>query len=62
MAGVEVHQKHFFRSDLNPKATKANVKKSLQGAEWVHFACHADMDDNCLVLAIPDRDQVPEIQ
>jgi CHAT domain-containing protein len=62
MAGVEVHQKHFFRSDLNPKATKANVKKSLQGAGWVHFACHADMDTDSLVLAIPDSDQVPEIQ
>jgi len=62
MAGVEVHKKHFFRSDLNPKATKANVKKSLQGAGWVHFACHADMDANSLVLAIPDSDPVPEIQ
>ena len=53
-AGVEVNQKHFFRSDLNPKATKANVKKSLQGAGWVHFACHADIDTDSLVLAVPD--------
>ena len=53
-AGVEVNQKHFFRSDLTPKATKANVKKSLQGAGWVHFACHADIDTDSLVLAVPD--------
>jgi len=54
-AGVAVDQKHVFRADLNPKATKANVKKSLQGAGWVHFACHADMDTDTLVLAVPDR-------
>ena len=51
---MEVNQKHFFRSDLTPKATKANVKKSLQGAGWVHFACHADIDTDSLVLAVPD--------
>ena len=51
---MEVNQKHFFRNDLNPKATKANVKKSLQGAGWVHFACHADIDTDSLVLAVPD--------
>jgi len=45
------------------------VKKSLQGAGWVHFACHAYMNTDSLVLAIPDSDlpipdsdQVPEIQ
>ena len=55
-ADVELKPKHFFRSDLAPKATKVNVKKSLQGAGWVHFACDADMDTDSesLVLAVPD--------
>ena len=53
-AKVRVKQEHVFKSDLYPRATKANVKKCLQGAGWVHFACHGDMDTDSLVLAVPD--------
>ena len=52
-AKVRVKQEHVFKSDLYPRATKANVKKCLQGAGWVHFACHADTDTDSLVLAVP---------
>jgi CHAT domain-containing protein len=29
---------------------------ALEGAGWVHFACHADIDTDSLVLALPDSD------
>jgi CHAT domain-containing protein len=52
-AGVDVHAEHYFRSDRNPPATKTNVKSSLEGADWAHMACHADLETDSLVLAIP---------
>jgi hypothetical protein len=52
-AGVDVHAEHNFRSDRNASATKSNVKESLEGADWAHMACHADLDTDALVLAIP---------
>ena len=52
-AGVEVLPKHYFRSNRNPPATKTNVKRSLEGADWAHMACHADLETNALVLANP---------
>ena len=52
-AGVDVHTEHYFRSDRNPPATKTNVKRSLEGADWAHMACHADLETDALVLAIP---------
>jgi len=61
-AKVLVKQEHFFKSDLHPRATKANVKKSLRGAGWAHFACHGDMDSDSLVLAVPDSDDTDHAQ
>jgi CHAT domain-containing protein len=52
-AGVDVNTEHFFRSDQNPAATKTNVKRSLEGADWAHMACHADLETDALVLADP---------
>lgn len=52
-AGLEVLPKHHFRENLDPPATKANVKNSLQGAAWAHMALHGDLETDSLVLAIP---------
>ncbi len=52
-ANLEVLQEHYFHSDRNPPATKTNVKRSLEGAAWVHVACHADLETDALVLALP---------
>jgi CHAT domain-containing protein len=52
-AGLEVLPKHHFRENLNPPATKANVKNSLEGAAWAHMALHGDLETDSLVLAIP---------
>lgn len=52
-SNVAVLKQHFFLKDQYPKATKTNVKESLQGASWAHFACHADIETDTLVLAIP---------
>jgi CHAT domain-containing protein len=41
---------HVFKTET---ATKANVEAALQGADWAHFACHADLETDSLVLAIP---------
>ncbi len=49
--GLDVLPEHHFREDLNPPATKANVKNSLEGAAWAHMAVHATADS--LVLAMP---------
>jgi len=57
-AEVRVKKEHVFRSDRRPRATKGRVKRALEGAGWVHFACHADLDTNSLVLAIPERDDL----
>jgi CHAT domain-containing protein/tetratricopeptide (TPR) repeat protein len=51
-AGVDVHKQHYFRSDRNPPATKANVKRSLEGADWAHMALHGDLETDSLVLAM----------
>jgi tetratricopeptide (TPR) repeat protein len=50
-AGVVVRD--FFRADQHPQATKAALVQSLQGAKLAHIACHADIDTDSLVLAIP---------
>ena len=50
-AGLMVDRQHFFKADRNPKASKENVKKALQGAEWAHVASHGDLDTDSLVLA-----------
>jgi len=54
-ANVQVKPEHFFMSN---SATKANVKKSLQGAGWAHLALHCEIDTNdrvySIVLAVPD--------
>jgi len=59
-ADVDVHKDNFLRSDGNmprePRATKSRVMHALEGAGWVHFACHADIDTDSLVLALPDSD------
>jgi hypothetical protein len=52
-AGVDVHKEHYFRWDLNPPATKTNVKRSLEDADWAHMALHGDLETDALVLAIP---------
>ena len=40
---------HHFRENLNPPATKANVKNSLEGAAWAHMALHGDLETDSLV-------------
>ena len=56
-AGVIVdHQRHFFKADRHPKATKEKVVQALNGAEWAHVACHGDLDTDSLVLASQTRD------
>ena len=56
-AGVMVdHQRHFFKADRHPKATKEKVVQALNGAEWAHVACHGDLDTDSLVLASQTRD------
>ena len=52
-AQIRVQKQHFFLSNRNPKATKANVKKALEDAGWAHLALHADKDRKSLILAIP---------
>jgi CHAT domain-containing protein len=52
-AGLDVHKEHHFRKDLKPFATKANVKKSLEGAALAHMALHGDLETDSLVLSIP---------
>jgi CHAT domain-containing protein len=32
-------------------ATKTNVKRALDGVDWAHMACHADLETDALVLA-----------
>ena len=58
-AKVEVLQQHSFRSDQRPRATKTNVKASLEGARWVHFSCHGDIDTDSLVLASANDHVLP---
>ena len=41
------------RSLNKQAATKSRVRKSLEGAHWVHMACHSDVDTDSLVLATP---------
>jgi CHAT domain-containing protein len=53
IANLEVLKQHYFHSNRNPRATKTNVKMSLEGAAWVHVACHADLETDALVLADP---------
>ena len=53
IAKIEVLQKHVYLPDSNLKATKACVIESLRGAKWAHLACHADIDSDSLVFAIP---------
>jgi hypothetical protein len=48
---VLVKPEHVFRSN---SATKANVKKSLEGASWAHLALHCEIETNSIVLAVPD--------
>jgi CHAT domain-containing protein len=55
MAHLEVLEEHYFRSNQTPPATKTNVKRSLEGATWVHVACHADLETDALVLADPSN-------
>jgi len=50
-ANVLVKPEHFFMSDSYPKATKANVKKSLEDAGWAHLALHGDADPGHRVSA-----------
>ena len=59
-ANVLVKLEHFFTSDTDPKATKANVKTSLKGAGWAHLALHGDIDTDSLVLAVPERKSDPD--
>jgi CHAT domain-containing protein len=49
-------------SDSYPKATKANVNKSLEGAGWAHLARHGDEDTISLVLAVPDNGDLDHAQ
>jgi len=55
-----VKPEHFFMSDSYPKATKANVKKSLEDAGWAHLALHGDKDTKTLVLAVPESKSDPD--
>jgi CHAT domain-containing protein len=41
-------------------ATKTNVKKALDGADWAHMACHADLETDALVLADLLRELKPK--
>jgi len=59
-ANVLVKPEHFYMSDSDPKATKANVKKSLEGAGWAHLALHGDKDTKTLVLAVPASKSDPD--
>jgi CHAT domain-containing protein len=59
-ANVLVKSEHFFTSDTDLKATKANVKTSLKGAGWAHLACHGDIDTDSLVLAVPESKSDPD--
>jgi len=47
-----VFVRDFLKAD---RATKNDVRQSLQGARWAHFACHGDLRTDSLVLAIPTR-------
>jgi CHAT domain-containing protein len=62
-ANVLVKPEHFYiglGSDSHPKATKANVKKSLEDAGWAHLALHSDKDTKTLVLAVPESKSDPD--
>jgi len=52
---VEVDEIHLFCAHSNPRATKVNIKRFLEGAVWAHLACHGDLDSHSLVLAVPER-------
>jgi len=36
------------------RATRDHVKGMLQGADWVHLACHADLEQSAILLAGED--------
>ncbi len=42
---------HHFRENLNPPATKANLKNSLEGAAWAHMALHGNLQTDSLVYS-----------
>ena len=47
-------------SDSYPKATKENVKKSLEGAGWAHLALHHDFHLDTLAVAVPESKSDPD--
>eukprot|EP00961_Rhodomonas_salina_P213294 2880917-Rhodomonas_salina.1 len=43
------------------KATRERVLNLVAGARWVHFACHAKIDENALILAQEKEDLETEL-